>query len=200
MGSLIIRAGRLGENTGTLFQVSGGIEAGLLGRMIARTMNWDRTPAGHTIKYQIEAQQLGRMLSDGEILTQAGILDNYLLVFHCTDAAYQPVASPQAAERSTATLDGLEAGKSPDAAPDGVSPAQAASRPEVQADPVTPPDQSAAASNTSYAPVDPVVTADAQNLPLAGWRPLDVEVPPAAAEVKDQEESDQSGFVWRQLD
>lgn len=192
MGSLIIRAGRYGEDSATLFQVPTDIEIGLLGRMIARTMNWDQVPGGRQIKYQIEAQHLGRILNDGESISQAGILDNYLLVFHSNDQSYQAATSSQVADIAATNIDSSGSGQNDTAFinRDNISPIQVASKPDQSADIVLSPT------------VDPGISADVNDLPISGWRALDIEVPDPASSDKgrDEEKDKDSGFIWRQLD
>lgn len=192
MGSLIIRAGRYGEDTATLFQVPTDIEIGLLGRMIARTMNWDQVPGGRQIKYQIEAQHLGRMLNDGESISQAGILDNYLLVFHSNDQSYQAATSSRVADKTANNIDSSGSGQNDTAfiSTDNISSIQVASKPDQSIDIVLSPT------------VDPGISADVNDLPICGWRALDIEVPDPASSDKgrDEEKDKDSGFIWRQLD
>lgn len=192
MGSLIIRAGRYDENTATLFQVPTDIEIGLLGRMIARTMNWDQVPGGRQIKYQIEAQQLGRMLNDGDSISQAGILDNYLLVFHSNDQSYQVAASSRVADITATNTDSSGSGQNDTAFinTDNISSIQVASKPDQSVDIVLSPT------------VDPGISANVNDLPISGWRTLDIEVPASVSNDKgtDEEKDKDSGFIWRQLD
>lgn len=89
MSNLILRAGRDSDNAGHMFQVSSSTPVGLVGRMIARTMNWDIDALGRPIRYRIEAEQLGRLLDDNETLAQAGLFDTCLLIFH-SDSLNQP--------------------------------------------------------------------------------------------------------------
>lgn len=182
MEGLIIRVEHYGDNTTHMFQVPPSIEVGILKRMVSRTLGWERLSAGKPVSYQVEAQQLSRVMRDNEILSQAGILDNYLLVFHSSDNR-PPVSTAPLSNRNTADLPA----------------AGAVTAPQVE--------KPVSKQETPPVPVrnesPPVVIPEAANVsPVSGWRTLDVNVPPSASDLPpdDADDSQNSGFVWRKLD
>lgn len=208
MNGLILRVERHGENAVHMFQVPNNIEITLLQRMVSRTMNWDRGAQGQRIDYQIEAQQLGRILNAGENLAQAGILDNFLLVFHNNNYDFS-----QTTESTTGLLDNpaaeIEALLKQHAPTDNSSvadnnPQIAAQVPEVadSNNAVQPEPPASPILDKNAAQLKTMQQVEPNNTPVSGWRSLDIEVPPAAAEnpANSEEEANKSGFVWRQLD
>ncbi|MGE5458823.1 MAG: hypothetical protein ACM3NJ_00075 [Methanobacterium sp.] len=200
MNGLILRVERHGENAVNMFQVPNNTEIDLLQRMVSRTMNWDQGPQGQPIDYQIEAQQLGRRLQAGEVLSQAGILDNFLLVFHndnfdfsqSNDSTTGLLSNSAAEVKQTSAVDNSMAADNKAASVPDV-PSSASVQPEPAVNPVT---------NQEAAPLKTMQQADANSTPVSGWRSLDIAVPPSIKEAppSSEEEAQKSGFVWKQLD
>ena len=207
MNGLILRVERHGENTIHMFQAPNNIEIQLLQRMISRTMGWERSLQGQRIDYQIESQQLGRMLNAGESLSQAGILDNFLLVFHnssydfsqTTDSVTGLLSNPAAAIEAIAKQQTpVDNSPKTDNKPQTANQVKEATggnfvQPESPANLVL---DNAASQPKTMQTLGPEAT------PVSGWRSLDIDVPPSITEspVKSEDESQKSGFVWKQLD
>lgn len=222
MNGLILRIERHGENAMHMFQVPSHVEISLLQRMVARTLNWDMGPQGQLIEYEIEAQQLGRRLGAGENLAQAGILDNFLLVFHnpnydfsrtiesTTGLLNNPSAEVEAIIKQSAPAISQAEERKPQPAP----PVQPAPFSSIAAEPQPQPAlvqetenrQPEAAVNPILEKkpeaANPVQQVAANSNPVSGWRSLDIELPQASSEsaAGNEEEPKKTGFVWKQLD
>lgn len=175
MPRIIISAYRDGENSVHNFEVPSDIPAGILSRVLARSMGWDNASGPALQRYRIESHPPGRPLNQRETLEQAGASDGASILFFPIVAQDHDASTENL---DTAALEQLMA-QSP--------------VPTVR--PVVKPE----ASVPTPSGVIPVK----ENL-VSGWQPLGVTTPekkeqPDSAPVAPAAPA-QDGYVWKQLD
>jgi len=86
MERVIVTVKRAGEARVRDLEVPAEVKASQLGELIAAALQWQSDAAGQTMRYEIKAEPLGRLLQPHESLVDAGVWDGSWLVF-------QPVGS-----------------------------------------------------------------------------------------------------------
>jgi len=77
---VIVTVRRGEDNQEHDLEVPAEVEVGLLGELIARALQWETGPGDRPVRYQIEAQPLGRTLDPSETLASAGVWDGSWLI------------------------------------------------------------------------------------------------------------------------
>ncbi len=82
MERVIVTVKRKNEARVRDLEVPTDVEAGRLAELIAHALRWESDQAGQPMRYQIEAQPLGRLLQPNENLAGTGVWDGSWLVLH----------------------------------------------------------------------------------------------------------------------
>lgn len=82
MYRVIVTVKRIDEKRGRDLEVPAEIKVTRLAEMIAQALRWEMGWNGKPMRYQIEAQPLGRFLQPAESLASAGVWDGAWLVLH----------------------------------------------------------------------------------------------------------------------
>lgn len=198
MPRIIISAYRDSENSVHNFEVPSDIPAGILTRILAKSVGWDIAAGGRKQKYRIEAHPPGRPLNQRETLEQAGATDGASVLFF-------PIVSQEhdacTENLDTATLQKYMQGQTPDVGPvRNDIPVQVSVQPPVQHPVQTPVQEQQPAA---AAPVAPNLSGftPLEDIPGSSWQPLGV---PEASSKQDSEPApppkQQEGYVWKRLD
>lgn len=96
MQRVIVTVMRGDDNQERDLEVPAEVEVGLLGELIARALQWETGPSDRPVRYQIEAQPLGRTLDPSETLASAGVWDGSWLILQPVGQAAGPRSRPAA--------------------------------------------------------------------------------------------------------
>jgi hypothetical protein len=193
---IIISAYRDSENSVHNFEVPSDIPAGILARILAKSMGWDIAEGGRKQNYRIEAHPPGRPLNQRETLEQAGATDGASILFFPTVSQEHEACTENL---DTATLQKYMQGQMPDVhSVRNDIPVQVSVQPPVQ----TPVQVQQPAAAAPVAP-NPSGFTPLGDIPGSSWQPLGV---PEANPKQDQDPEpappprQQEGYVWKRLD
>lgn len=82
MQRVIVTVKRYDETQARDLEVPAEVEANRLAELIARALRWETGWSGKPLRYQIEAQPLGRFLLPNETLASARVWDGSWLILH----------------------------------------------------------------------------------------------------------------------